>query len=441
MAKIKNNSKKIIQEALKAELKNEGFFDQYVSDPISGLAQGIANVPRGIAGQIKLGQVNSKLKKTSERMKKDWDQAMQYADAKSDKMIASKNPNVARYGQQVKRNFQSLDGIMNQSLNKLGSLAAVGADNDAGLPSPSASKFPDLEEKGYRKWIRGSFGEDPNNLSAKSKQYMFGIYLDLLKKGVDPTQYDGKELFRKIQAGEFEGLGPNKGQAGPKKKKKPKSKLDKKIKKQLRNLPADQRVPAPEPAMAQEAPIPQEASVTPSSAPKPLEPNPKRASNKAALKKQLQKHLDAKRASKKVKSTIAPRPQANPKIQAGAASVPSAPSPVAQMPATQKDPVDIAEPAPIPLINRKPAQPEVQNLPKAENPSLQDMFSNQKTRPRPQINKQGEIQIGNPKTGESGLYPSKDRFGKFNTKSKKQKEEPREDDSKSKPSARRKKQK
>lgn len=105
--KLKEN----IQRALRAELQKEGIFD----------------VVRAGVGHYRLSGINSKIRKSSERLKKDWGKTKKYTEEKAEKMVSSKHQPVAEMGNNVKKNMTALDRAMQGTLEKLGSVVKAGA--------------------------------------------------------------------------------------------------------------------------------------------------------------------------------------------------------------------------------------------------------------------------------------------------------------------------
>lgn len=219
MSKKQDHSKSIIKEAIQSELQKEGIFDQYIADPIAGVASGIANIPRGMAGSMRLGGINKKIKRSTGRMKKDWQKTKQYATKKAVKMSKSKNPSVAQSGDQVKQNIDAVDRAMETALNKMQDVANMGAQN------PKASKVePDFEA-----WLR-KFGINPVRLSkGPGNEYgrFANIFRDMIMAGINPNEVSPSEAeklmdeYRSRQpeiiqkAAEKFGWKVDKGEGGP----------------------------------------------------------------------------------------------------------------------------------------------------------------------------------------------------------------------------------
>lgn len=451
----KNKSKKVFQEAIKAELLNEGFFDQKIADPISGIAQGIANVPRAIAGQVRLGQVNSKLKKTTNRMQKDWQQAREYAGQKSEKMKNSKNQQVARFGHQIDRNFQNLDATMNQAFQQLENLAALGSDTNMGAFPPVEKYSKDgTANFGFEKWIKSS-GADPKALK---KGNMYGnflfAYMAMLQKGIDPSQIEPRELYLRLRQVSPDGESINQETAA--------AVVDQAIEdnglapQQPKQQPqqafgfediSDQVPPPPPKRPAMQNPQRQK-KMAPPPPPKQTQQQTEKMSisgikNPKLKRKIIQKlrsHLDQKR--EKIPVSV---PQ--PPVQQAQGETEAAPIPLVKKKEPQVQPLSLSQMHNLlptiedaPNETEQPAQKQQQPkkgfrlLPKA-GLSLSQAYSDaeqaakkrletpyepkKKSAPSPQINDQGEIQIGDSSTGESGLYPSKDNFESAEKKGKK----------------------
>lgn len=414
--------KRIFQEAIRAELKNEGFMDS-----ISGVAQGVANVPRGMAGQFRLGQVNNKLKKATNRMKQDWNQTKQYADQKAEKMKASKNQQVARFGHQVERNFQSIDGTMSKALDQLGNLAAMGSDAPGVTNASPQEKYSKdgTANFGMEQWIKNN-GADPRALK---KGNMYGnflyAYLDILQKGVDPAQIDPRQLWLKLKQAESSGAELDKQTIS--------SSVDEVI---SQNGIAPSATPTKTKALP--PPIPPAAQKK-SEAPSSSSPSP--VAQQVA--DQLKKYLAKKRAGNQGRPAQMQVQNQMPPTQIHQRN--TAPIPLVRKKKPAEIPADISsnpaqklslsqmynvlptldEPKKVPVNSAKSAKkvPEDESSPVFSLKSFKDAESGAKKRmetpfeqkkssaPAPAINDQGEIQIGNSNTGESGLYPSKDRFG------------------------------
>ena len=175
-------SKNIIKEAIQAELQKEGVFDA-VTDPVAGAFNAAMDIPRGMAGSLKLSGVNSKIKRSTKRMKEDWTKTKKYADKKATKMMKSRNPSVAQQGTQVKQNVDSVDRAMITALNKMQDISNLGAQN------PEAIK----RVSGFEDWLKNKLGISPIRLSkGPGNEYgrFAGIYNQMLQAGIDPMTVD-----------------------------------------------------------------------------------------------------------------------------------------------------------------------------------------------------------------------------------------------------------
>lgn len=169
--KIKQN----IQEALQAELRKEGIWDKYVADPISGFAQGVANIPRGIYGQMQLGSVNKKMERATQRIGKEWDEAERHALEKAKTMQNSKNQQVSSMGMEVQKNVELIDRAVQGTLQKLARFNKLGAQTKG---AGQTSQFNDFLEK---------IGFDMEHMSKAAYERMFETFLDLVSRGIDPS--------------------------------------------------------------------------------------------------------------------------------------------------------------------------------------------------------------------------------------------------------------
>lgn len=170
-----DNFKKNIQEAIKAELQKEGVFD----------------VGRAAMGHMRLSGINKQLKKSGQKIEKEWGKAKKVAEKKAAKMSKSKYGPVAQHGNQVTKNISALDQAMASALKNLGNISSMGAQD------PEAISF----NQGYEAWLR-HLGIDPIRL-AKGPGNEYGRvsneYRVLLSLGIDPMKIDYKDFDKEIQ--------------------------------------------------------------------------------------------------------------------------------------------------------------------------------------------------------------------------------------------------
>lgn len=195
----KKELKENIQKALDAELKKEGIWDSAQSsifDPIAGAATGLANIPRGIAGQFHLGTVNRKLERTAKRIGKEWDKADDHVKAKAEKMKKSRNPNVKRMGFHVERNVEGIDAAIRSAVERINKLTNLGADQPgAGGKSPTQHDFFKFLKKFNVEIPKGK-----NPLIGEGGR-LFNLYIGLLQAGVDPINDPPEEWGKKAKGG------------------------------------------------------------------------------------------------------------------------------------------------------------------------------------------------------------------------------------------------
>lgn len=453
--------KESIQKTLKNQILSEGPIDSIV-----GVTKGIANVGRGVAGQFRLGQINSKLARSAQRLEKDWEKTNQYVKAKADKMQTSKNPNIARMGNQTSKNSEALNNAMMNVISQVKNLSSQGADSASAM-KPSS--------EGFEGWLK-HWGIDPEKFSKKTGvgdpayESLLNLYMKGLQARVDMSTvspYDYPSVMEKLQAFAQKNLGATPiGKEKPSKKikRKKRYKLPKLVRPPMRKVGLNQ-LNQKEDVQNDENMQPQKSQhnkVTSAAIDalkkyinmrqqklgRDLSPEEKQQAMNVIVNMFKQKGIQT--TNDQYQSNSMPQQNAR---QASVALPPPVPSsapkqnvaPIRNNIQPEPKPYEQQEPqslkAASPSLNQFYGQEEEQPIPltkKKEAPKLKikqipglnldKIVSDQEKAAKErfnkpyqpkkapvQVNDQGEIQVGNAETGESGLIPSKDKFGKKKT--------------------------
>lgn len=197
MTKIVN--KKIIQEAIKAELDKELLSEapMGVFDAPSRAVGAVGNMFANIGGQMKLGAINKQLDRTAQRIEVDWKKAEDIATKLATKMQSSRNPNIKNSGAQAAKNIGSAGADIRNATGKLRSIAGQGADkgntteagedNDPNFQTKMKKDEYGLDymETPVERWVN-SFGGNYQDLGKTKRNHMNQLFMELRSAGIDP---------------------------------------------------------------------------------------------------------------------------------------------------------------------------------------------------------------------------------------------------------------
>jgi hypothetical protein len=161
----KNFSRKVIQEALSQEL-SKGLINEKLSDIPSNIIGGVKNAVSAGYGAYNTGKITNQIKKSAERIGKEWDSTEQVVYKAIEKIDKSGNPQVKRTAQSIGKNFRDLGAEVRNVTTKMSNLSTVGVDSN---PDAQAARQNDPNGP-----LLNGLDDDPEDYKIQDKETKFG---------------------------------------------------------------------------------------------------------------------------------------------------------------------------------------------------------------------------------------------------------------------------